>query len=285
MFVYLNGKFYPEEEAKISVFDRGFIYGDGIFETMRAYAGKIFKLDEHLLRLRHSGDFILLKIPFSDEKLKEVLASTLARNDLKDAILRLTISRGIGERGLGIDSCLDPTIVITTHPLPKLPPGYYKEGVSIVITKIRRLHPDCLNPAIKGANFLNNILAKAEADKAGALEGVMLNLDGFVTEGSTSNIFVVQEKRIFTPPCEVGILRGVTRDTVIALAKESGCQVFEEPFRKEFLLNADEVFLTNTSYEIMPVVRVDDKTIGQGRPGEITLKLLREFGKLLKKRN
>lgn len=280
MFVYINGRFYPEEEAKISVFDRGFIYGDGVFETMRTYAGKIFKLDKHLLRLRHSAGLILLKIPFSDEELREVLVIALARNNLKDALLRLTISRGIGERGLDISPCLNPTIVITAHPLPELSSSYYEDGASIVITKTRRLHPDCLNPAIKGANFLNNILAKAEANKAGALEGIMLNLDGFVTEGSVSNIFLVKEERLFTPPEEVGLLKGITRDTVIALAKELNYQIVEKPFKKESIYEADECFLTNTSYEIMPVVKADNKTIGQGKPGKTTRKLSRGFKRL-----
>jgi branched-chain amino acid aminotransferase len=270
MLVYLNGRFVPRDKALISVFDHGFLYGDGIYETMRAYQGKIFLLHKHLARLSRSALSISLDLPIPLDKIRKALSDSLRVNKLRDAYVRLHISRGPGEIGLDPGLCPAPTMVIVAKPFHDYPVSLYDGGVSVAVVKTRRNHPLAMPPSIKGTNFLNNILAKIEALRAGAYEGIMLNWKGEVAEGTISNIFIVRKGVLYTPHTKSGILEGVTRDLVIRLAKKKRIGVLEVPLRPRSLMNADECFITNTTMEIMPVTTVDGKTIGSGRPGPVT---------------
>lgn len=277
MFVYLNNKLVPEEEALISVFDHGFLYGDGIYETMRAYKGIVFMIDEHIKRLFRSGDLIRLKISMSHEEVKEAIYKTLRKNNLKEAYIRLSISRGRGEIGLDPELCQGPTFVIIAKEFRKYPRKLYEKGVKASIVKTRRNAPEALNPKIKSLNFLNNILAKIEAKESDAYEAIMLNSRGYLTEGTTSNIFFVKNKTLYTPSVEAGILDGITRGIVIRTAKAKGIKVEEGLYIPEELYKADEAFITNTTLEILPIINVDEKTIGNGIPGPITKDLHRGY--------
>lgn len=270
MLVYLNGHFVPRENALISVFDHGFLYGDGIYETMRAYGGSIFLLKRHLVRLKHSARAISLRLPLPLNGISDSLNESLRVNEFQNAYIRLHISRGPGEIGLDPALCSTPTMVIVSKPFHDYPSAYYSRGVSVAIVKTRRNHPLALDPAIKGTNFLNNILAKIEAIKAGAYEGIMLNWEGYVAEGTISNIFMVKKGVLHTPHLSTGILEGVTRDLVLRLAKRAKLSVRESKILPKELLAADECFITNTTMEIMPVTKVDRKKVGSGRPGPVT---------------
>ena len=273
MQIYINGTFYPKEEAKVSVFDHGYLYGDGIYETLRAYDGYVFHLDEHIERLEHSAKLMEMALPLDDDGISQAIHDTLSRNGLKDAYIRVSVSRGTGEIGLDPELCPVPTFVIIAKPFVDYPTELYEKGIKIAIVEIRRNHPETLNPAIKSTNFLNNIFAKMEAKRAGAFEGIMLNHGHFVAEGTISNIFMVKNGELATPPLIAGILEGVTRGLVIELAEKLEIKVYEEMFSEAALKDADEVFITNTTMEIMPVREVDDKTIGA--PGRVT-KMLAE---------
>jgi len=279
MLVYLNGHFVRREKARISVFDHGFLYGDGIYETMRAYGGTIFLLKRHLTRLKRSARAISLKLPLSLSSIGDSLNESLRVNKLQNAYMRLHISRGPGEIGLDPALCSVPTMVIVSKPFHDYPSAYYSRGVSVAIVKTRRNHPLALDPAIKGTNFLNNILAKIEAIKAGAYEGIMLNWQGYVAEGTISNIFMVRKRVLYTPHVNTGILEGVTRDLVLRLAKRAKLAVRESRILPKELFAADECFITNTTMEIMPVTSIDKKTVGSGRPGPVTEALLRAYKK------
>ncbi len=273
MQIYINGAFYPKEEAKVSVFDHGYLYGDGIYETLRAYDGYVFHLDEHIERLKHSAKLMEMALPLDEDGIKKAISDTLARNGLKDAYIRVSVSRGPGEIGLDPELCPVPTFLIIAKQFVDYPKELYEKGVNIAVVNTRRNHPETLDPAIKSTNFLNNIFAKMEAKKAGAFEGIMLNHANFVAEGTISNIFIVKNGELVTPPLIAGILEGVTRGLVIGLAERLGITVFEEMFSEAALKAADEVFITNTTMEVMPVREVDDKTIGA--PGKVT-KMLAE---------
>jgi branched-chain amino acid aminotransferase len=273
MLVYLNGRFVAGEQARVSVFDHGFLYGDGIYETMRAYQGKLFLLKKHLIRLKRSADAISLKLPLRIDAIADALNESLNVNKLREAYVRLHISRGPGEIGLDPALCLAPTVVIVAKPFHDYPAGYYERGVSAAIVKTRRNHPLALPPSIKGTNFLNNILAKIEAVQARAYEGIMLNWKGHVAEGTISNIFMVTKGALHTPHADTGILEGVTRDLVLRLAKRQGIPVKEAMLRPRDLMTADECFITNTTMEIMPVTMIDKKTIANGKPGPVTAAL------------
>lgn len=279
MLVYLDGHFVAREQARISVFDHGFLYGDGIYETMRAYGGKIFLLKKHLARLKRSANAIALKLPLSLDKIGDALNESLRVNKLQEAYVRLHISRGPGELGLDPALCVAPTMVIVTKPFHDYPTEYYQRGVSVVIVKTRRNHPLALPPSIKGTNFLNNILAKIEAVKARAYEGIMLNWEGYVAEGTISNIFMVRKGALYTPHPDTGILEGVTRELVLRLAKRKKVPVTEAFLRPKDLLSADELFITNTTMEIMPVTKLDGKKIRTGTPGPITAALHQAYRK------
>ena len=273
MWVYLNDRFVDQKEAVVSVFDHGFLYGDGVYETLRSYGGRFFMLQAHLARLQRSARLIGLELPIPLDEWPPLLRETLARNELRDAHLRITVSRGEGELGLDPALCRQPTLVIIARPLVRYPDRLYEEGVGLAIATVRRNLITALSPRIKSLNFLNNILAKQEAAKAGAFDALMLNAEGLLTESTTSNFFFVREGRIYTPSIDCGILDGITREVVLTLAKEAGIQTEEGRYPAETLARAEEAFLTNTSMEIMPVCSIDRQPVGSGRPGSWTLKL------------
>ncbi len=277
MLVYLNGKFVPKEEAKVSVFDHGYLYGDGIYETLRAYEGMLFHLDKHLARLKHSADAISLKLPLPLEKIGAALTDTVRANSLSDAYVRIQISRGPGEIGLDPALCPEPTTVIVAKPFKAYPAEHYERGVSLAIVNTRRNHPLALSPSIKGTNFLNNILAKIESIRAGAYEALMLNWEGYVAEGTISNIFFSRSGILYTPSLETGILEGVTRGLVLELAKNENFQIRETLIRPEELQAADECFITNTTVEVMPVTSIDNRALGNGKPGPVTAALRKAY--------
>lgn len=277
MWIYLNDKFVPQEEAVVSVFDHGFLYGDGVYETLRAYCGRVFKLAEHLARLERSASRIQLHLPAGPGQLTDLVQEALRRNQLSDSYLRITVSRGAGEIGLDPALCKAPTLVIIAKPFQPYPESIYAEGVSVIVARTRRNLPEALPPQVKSLNFLNNILAKMEAKAAGAHEALMLNHRGDVTEGTTSNVFTVQEGRLRTPSVECGILDGITRELVLQLASELGIPSEETRLTVEDLIRAEECFLTNTTQEVLSVTRVDGRMIGDGRPGVITRRLHASF--------
>lgn len=262
MYVYLNDRVLTKAEALISVYDHGFLYGDGVYETMRSYDGVIFMLDEHLNRLYRSGSMIGLDIFARLERasfdfLKSAIYETLLANNLKDSYIRITVSRGAGPIGLDPALCPLPTMVIMAEPFKQYPSSMYENGIKVIIPSIKRNSKEAIEPRIKSLNFLNNILAKIEAIKADAYEAVMLNPSGKLAEGTISNIFFAKDGVLFTPSIECGILDGITRSVVINLAKRMGISVREGEFSKEDIYSAEEVFLTNTTMEVMPVSEVN----------------------------
>jgi branched-chain amino acid aminotransferase len=277
MLVYLNGDFVPKEEAKVSVFDHGYLYGDGIYETLRAYGGRLFHLEEHLARLKHSADSISLELPFPLSRIGEALNQAVKKNNLTEAYVRIQISRGPGEIGLDPGLCPEPTTVIVAKPFKEYPKEYFERGVSIAIVQTRRNHPLALSPSIKGTNFLNNILAKIESSRAGAYEAVMLNWEGYVAEGTISNIFFVQSGVLCTPSLETGILEGVTRGLVLDLARNEHIPTKEALILPDDLFKADECFITNTTVEVMPATTINGKPVGNGKPGPITAVLRKAY--------
>jgi branched-chain amino acid aminotransferase len=284
--VYINGKFYSKSDAKISVFDRGFLYGDSVFETLRAYNGFVFKIDEHIKRLYQSSKSINLNIKLSKNEIKKAIYETLKANNLKNAYIRLTVSRGESDVGLDVKYLISPNIVIIVKNFNGYKKEFYKKGVKIFTVNIVKNTIGGVSPRIKSGNFLLGILAKINSKKFGAFEGIILNEKGFVTEGTVSNIFIVKDKTIFTPPTSVGILKGITRDTVIELAKNEGINLYEKILTLHDVYNSSECFLTNTSMEIMPVVNVDGRKIGTGFPGDLTKFLIKKFKNYIKeKRN
>lgn len=277
MWVYLNDRFVPQEEAVVSVFDHGFLYGDGVYETLRAYRGRVFQLADHLARLERSASRIQLHLPLSRERLADLVRESLRRNQLSDSYLRITVSRGTGEIGLDPALCKAPTLVIIAKPFQPYPESIYADGVPVIVAQTRRNLPEALPPQVKSLNFLNNILAKMEAKEAGVHEALMLNHRDELTEGTTSNVFAVQGGRLRTPSVECGILEGITRGWVLQLASELGIPSEETRLTVEDLMRAEECFLTNTTQEVLPVTRVDGRMIGDGRPGWITRRLHASF--------
>jgi branched-chain amino acid aminotransferase len=277
MRIFLNGKLVPLSRAVISVSDHGFLYGDGVFETFRAYSGVIFRLHQHLSRLEQSARLIHLKLPYSRIRLRDHLYRTLAANRLKDATLRMTVSRGVGELGLDPDLCARPTLVITARAFKGYPDTLYGQGMTAVVVSVRHIGSDSLDPRIKSNNFLSNVLAKIEAKKAGADEGLMLNPKGYLTEGTVSNIFIVRKNRLYTPSPRAGLLEGITRRVVLELAERMGLPTHQGLLTPEDLYESDECFLTNTSMEIMPVRKIGKVRIGRGKPGPVTQALRKAF--------
>lgn len=272
MFIFLNERVVPAEEALLSVFDHGFLYGDGIYETMRAYGGKVFRLEEHLRRLERSASLIRLSLP-DKGFLRDAVLGTIAANKLAEAYVRLTVSRGRGPIGLDPDLCPAPTVVVIAERFSEYPDSLYRDGVRLIIAETRRNLPAALNPRIKSLNFLNNILAKIEAKDRGAYEAIMLNADGYLTEGTVSNIFFVNDGVLCTPSPDAGVLDGITREIVINLARSKGIPVKEDLFLPTDLFHASEVFFTNTTSEVMPVSAVE---LFSYPVGELT----RELGRL-----
>ncbi|RJQ14194.1 MAG: branched-chain-amino-acid transaminase [Nitrospiraceae bacterium] len=274
--LYLNDKLVPEIKALISVFDHGFLYGDGIYETMRAYKGVVFKIDEHIGRLFRSASMIGLEIPKGPEEIREAVYETMRANNQKEAVIRITVSRGAGPVGLDPELCPKPTFVIFSGEFREYPKQYYRKGVKIAIVNTRRNFRGALDPQIKSLNFLNNILAKIEAKKRGAYEAVMLNYRGLIAEGTITNIFFVRDHVLCTPAISTGILDGITRRTILDIARESGIEISEGRFRKEEIYRAEEAFISNTTMEVMPVAAIDDVKIG---PGKITKALHQGYRK------
>jgi len=276
MHVYLNGKIVPSKEAVISVFDHGFLYGDGIYETMRAYDGVIFKLGEHLQRLFRSASLIGLSIPLEIDSLKSSIFDTLISNKLRNAYLRLTVSRGRGAVGLDPDLCSEPTTVIMVQEFKEYPVAFYEKGLSLIIAATRRNLKEAIDPRIKSLNFLNNILAKIEAKKRGAYEAIMLNASGKLTEGTICNLFFHKDGILYTPSLDCGILDGITRGVVIDLAKREDLKVKEGKFTRKDIYSAEEVFITNTTTEVMPVSRVDDEKYAVGSIAKLLRRAYRQ---------
>jgi len=271
----------PEANAKISVLDRGFLYGDGVYEAVRVYEGKIFRVEQHWKRLDHSLKGIGLRIPWSHQDLTRACVATLKANRLKEAMIRVTISRGAGELGYDPGTCRHPTFTVIALPIRTDLQERWRQGVKVSIVKIRRNSTRSLSPAIKHTNALNGILAKIESLKVRAFEGVFLNLDGYVAEGTISNIFIVKNGTVKTPALDCGILDGVTRHAVLEVARGSGRKILETYLKIQDVLKADEIFLTSTTMEVMPVVKVDRTVIGGGRPGPVTRSLHIAFRSLL----
>jgi len=278
--VYIAGKLFDKEDAKISVYDHGLLYGDGVFEGLRSYNGKVFRLEQHLQRLWDSARAIWLEIPMSREDLAKAVYDTLAANSLKDAYIRLVVTRGAGTLGLDPNRTSHPQVIIITDLISLYPEEYYREGLEIVTASTVRNHPAALSARIKSLNYLNNILAKIEGQKAGCVEALMLNTRGEVAECTGDNIFLVRNGELLTPPIDAGILEGITREAVIELARFKGVPVKEIPLTKHDVYIAEECFLTGTAAEVVPVVKVDNRPIGTGRPGPITTDLIERFRRL-----
>jgi branched-chain amino acid aminotransferase len=275
--VFIDGKFYDEKNAKISVFDHGLLYGDGIFEGIRAYNGRVFKLAEHIERLFYSAKAILLNIPMSPKELTDAVVKSCRRNNIRDGYIRLVVTRGTGTLGLNPNTCKTPSVIIIAGNIQLYPAELYKRGLDIItVATTRNLH-SALNPAIKSLNYLNNILAKIEALNGGCEEAIMLNSEGYVAECTGDNIFIVKGGQLLTPPLSAGALYGITRGTVMALARESGLAVSEPNLTRYDLFNADECFLTGTGAEIIAVVKIDGRTIGTGKPGPVTEGLIEKY--------
>ncbi len=280
--VYINGEYYEKEEAKISVFDHGLLYGDGVFEGIRSYARLVFKLKEHIDRLYESSQGIMLNIPLSKEDMIKAVVETLKLNQLDNAYIRLVVTRGIGDLGLDPRKCKSASIIIITDNIKLYPEKMYKEGLDIITVPTPRNIPEALNPQIKSLNYLNNILAKIEAINCGYEEALMFTAHGYVAECTGDNIFIIKDNNLITPPAYLGILKGITRACVMDIAKKVDMTVKEEVITRHNIFTADECFLTGTAAEIIPVVCVDKRIIGDGKPGKITLNLMKEFRKLTK---
>lgn len=282
-WIYLDGEFVTKENAKVSVFDHGFLYGDGIFEGIRIYNGNIFKCKEHLDRLYDSAKSIDLVIPMEYDELLEAMAETIRRNDMHNGYIRLIVSRGPGNLGLDPRRCPKPTVLIIVEQLAIYSEEAYKNGLRAVSVAQRRNIPDALNPKIKSLNYLNNILVKIQSNFAGADEAIMMNAQGYVTEGSGDNIFIVKNGVVTTPPCYLGALEGITRQAIIELCAKMDIPLKEEPFSMHDVYIADEVFFTGTAAEVIAAREIDGRTIGEGQAGPITLRLLEEFRKIVDK--
>ena len=277
MIIYLDGKYVDSADAKVSVFDHGLLYGDGVFEGIRIYAGNVFRLDEHLERLEMSARAIMLTMPLTRAEFAEAVCETCRQNQLNDGYIRLVITRGIGDLGLAPWLCEKPTVFIIASKISLYPEEHYRDGLSIVTVPTRRISPDALPPTIKSLNYLNNILAKIEARQAGALEAIMLNAQGYVAECTADNIFVVSKGEILTPSSSAGALKGITRGTIFDIAKEQNIPMREADLMRYDVWCADECFLTGTGAEVIPVVKLDGRVIGTGKPGPVTSKVLEHF--------
>jgi branched-chain amino acid aminotransferase len=278
--VYINGQLYDKEHAKVSVYDHGLLYGDGVFEGIRSYHGKVFRLEQHLQRLWNSAKAIRLEIPISQEEMAQAVRDTLNANKIRDGYIRLVVTRGAGTLGLDPNRTSNPQVIIITDHIALYPEEFYNNGLEIITVSTIRNHPAALNPRIKSLNYLNNILAKIEGLQAGCVEALMLNHKGEVAECTGDNIFLVSQGTVLTPPIDAGILEGITRDAVIELAGEAGLKVREIPLTRHDVYIADECFLSGTAAEIIPVVKVDSRRIGDGKPGQVTRDLTERFRRL-----
>ena len=281
--IYINGTLYDKADAKISVYDHGLLYGDGVFEGIRIYGGKAFRLEQHLDRLWESAQAIWLEIPISRGEMTAAITHTIEANDTAHDIadyIRLIVTRGAGTLGIDPNKTSNPQVIVIADSITLYPEEYYENGLDIVTVATQRNHPATLNPRIKSLNYLNNILAKIEGLRAGCVEALMLNLNGEVAECTGDNIFLVRGGALFTPPSTAGILAGITRGVVIELAASAGIEVHQDPLTRHDVYVADECFLTGSAAEVVPVVRVDDRAIGSGKPGPVTRNLMQRFREL-----
>jgi branched-chain amino acid aminotransferase len=277
MKIFIDGKYYNEKNAKVSVFDHGLLYGDGVFEGIRAYNGRVFKLKEHIERLYCSAKAILLDIPMSPAEVTAAVLATCRRNGIRDGYVRLVVTRGVGTLGLDPNRCEKPSVIIIAGKIQLYPPAYYENGLTIVTAPTARNFNNAVNPAIKSLNYLNNILAKIEANIAGCEEAIMLNAAGYVAECTGDNVFIVKAGQLYTPPLYAGVLYGITRGVTIELARAAGLAVTETNLTRYDLFNAHECFLTGTGAELVPVVKIDGRIIGTGKPGPITKLLVEKY--------
>jgi branched-chain amino acid aminotransferase len=275
--IYIDGKFYSEANAKVSVFDHGLLYGDGIFEGIRFYNGRVFRLEEHLERLWDSARSICLKIPMTREEMTGALLETIRQNQLRDGYIRLLVTRGVGNLGLNPDQCKNPSVIIIAATIALYHEDFYRKGLNIITVATRRSNPASLNPAVKSLNYLNNVMARIEANLAGADEALMLNDAGNIAECTADNVFIIKHGQIFTPPITAGALRGITRSVVFDMAGEFDLKVTEADLTRHDIFVADECFLTGTAAEIVPVVKADGRSIGNGTPGPITTRIIARF--------
>jgi branched-chain amino acid aminotransferase len=278
--IYLDGKFVPEADAKVSVFDHGLLYGDGIFEGIRFYNGRVFRLEEHLERLWDSARSICLEIPIGRGEMTEALLETIRQNGLREGYIRLVVTRGVGNLGLNPMQCKRPSIIIIATTIALYSKEVCETGLTVVTCATRRTSPAALNPAVKSLNYLNNVMARIEANLAGADEALMLNEAGNVAECTADNVFIIKRGQIFTPPIAAGALRGITRSVVFDIAAELGLKVTETDITRHDVFVADECFLTGTAAEVIPVVKADGRLIGSGKPGSITTRMIGRFREL-----
>ena len=282
MKIYIDGEYYDKENAKISVFDHGLLYGDGVFEGIRIYHKRVFKLREHIERLFYSAKAILLTIPMTQEALCQAVVEACRANGLDNGYIRLIVTRGVGSLGLSPNSCKKPSVIIIANEIQLYPREFYEQGMEIITAATSRNLVNAVNPAIKSLNYLNNILAKIEASNAGCEEAIMLNSEGFVAECTGDNIFILHQGKIFSPPLAAGALYGITGNTVIELARQEGFTVEEKNLTRYDLFIADECFLTGSGAEIVPVVKIDKRIIGEGKPGKVTRQLEAKYHELTK---
>jgi branched-chain amino acid aminotransferase len=280
--ISINGEYFSKQDAKISVYDHGLLYGDGVFEGLRIYSGKVFRLQQHLVRLWESALSIGLTIPIPMEDLTRDVNQCVAKSGLEDGYIRLVVTRGAGALGIDPNKCSDPQVIIIVDTITLYPDELYKNGLDLVTASTIRNHPAALNPRIKSLNYLNNVLAKMEGMKAGCVEALMLNHKGEVAECTGDNLFIVKDRLLMTPPIEAGILEGITRNVVLELAAEAGIAAVQAPFTRHDIFIADECFLTGSAAEVIAAVRLDDRVIGNGRPGPITLQLNEAFQQLVR---
>jgi branched-chain amino acid aminotransferase len=281
LIVYLNGNFVKAHEAKVSVYDHSFLYGDGVFETMRAYKRCVFKFEDHVQRLYGSLKQIYMDMPIAPNMMLKAIKLLLQYNQLSDAYIRIMVSRGEGPIGLDVSLCPNPTLFIVAEQPHNYPTNWYLQGVSTIIVSHRHIPDVCLSTSIKSCNYLVNILARKEAQDKGAQEAIMLNMEGYITEGTVSNIFLFKDKKIFTPALSSGILDGITRKTVIELAEQRGVEVVERHVSPEEIFSAQECFITNTTMEILPVTFCDGAQIADGKPGKFTKVLMKDYKRIV----
>lgn len=280
--IYISGKYYDKENAKVSVYDHGLLYGDGVFEGMRSYSGKVFRMEQHLDRLWDSAKAIWLTIPMTKQAMAEAVNDTLKLNGITDGYIRLVVTRGAGSLGLDPTKTSDPQIIIITDHIQLYPKEMYENGLAIITASTIRNHSAALSPRIKSLNYLNNIMAKIEGLQAGCVEALMLNAKGEVAECTGDNIFLIKRGKLLTPSNDAGILEGITREAVIEIAQKAGIEVHQIPLTKHDVYVADEVFLTGSAAEIIPVIKVDSRIIGEGKPGPITKDLTKRFHQLIR---
>jgi branched-chain amino acid aminotransferase len=281
MKIYIDGKYYERAEARISVFDHGLLYGDGVFEGLRIYGGRVFKLKKHIERLYMSAKAILLDIPMTADEMGTAVSEAVKVNEKENGYIRLIVTRGEGQLGIDPSSCARPSVIIIVGDIQMYPNEYYEKGVAIITSSSRRMPSDCLDPRIKSLNYLNNIMAKLEARQAGCLEAVMLNGEGFVTECTGDNIFIVKNNELLTPATYNGALDGITMNTVLKMAESIGIKTHQTTMTRYDLYNADECFMTGTGAEIIPVTRIDGRMIGEGKPGNVMRRLVKSFREIV----